>query len=386
MRKRPTICLIFTTLTLTEACKDPYISPYHSPATGYLVVDGYISGNTITRFTLSRTIPLPADSVPPPEDGATVGLEASDNTSYPLAGQGRGLYASNDTLKLNPQLTYRLRIKTTDGEEYLSEPLPYKPTPQIDSINFVQNADNSIWVYANTHDPANNTHYYQWTYDQVYEYHSAENTYLYYDKDTTPPMVVPRPPGDSVFRCWIAGNSTNIILGSSTRLSSDVIYEQPIKLIPPDDIQTSVLFTILVKQYSLTADGYAFLSKMAKNSESLGSIFDAQPTGLKGNIQCLTNPSETVIGWVSAGTVNEQRLWISRYQVRSMYTYSCPIKDMALQLHDSLQFAFAYAYGGWTPEYYLGNGPDQGWLSNYTTCLVCTTRGGVNRAPSYWPY
>lgn len=389
MQKPTTICCILTLLIITlliiTACKDPYVSPYHTPATGYLVVEGYISGNTLTQFTLSRTIPLPGDSLPPVEKGAAIQIQASDNTTYPLTEKASGTYSSNDTLKLNPQLTYRLSIKTANGEAYLSDPVPFKLTPPIDSISFVENGDNSIWVYANTHDPANNTHYYQWTYDQVYEYHSAEETYLYYDMDTTPAVVTYRQPGDSVFRCWLAGNSTTIILGSSTKLARDVIYEQPLKLIPPNDIQTSVLYTMLVRQYALTADGYAFLSKMTKNSESLGTIFDAQPTQLAGNIHSVTIPSEPVIGWVSAGTVEQQRLWISRYQIRSAYSYSCPLKDTVLNFKDSLQELFAYYYGGWTPTSYL-YGPHGPWLNNFTSCLVCTTRGGTNIAPSYWPY
>lgn len=384
MLLRTTIYALLTLPVIAGACKDPYVSPYSSPATGYLVVEGYISGNTTTRFSLTRTIPLPGDSALPAENGATVEVEGSDNSTYPLQGQGNGIYSSSDTLKLNAQILYRLHIKTTNGEEYRSDLVPLKPTPPIDSINFIENDDNSIRIYANTHDPADNTHYYQWTYDQVYEYHSAENTYEYYDRDTTPPGIVDRPPGDSVFRCWTAANSTTIILGSSTKLASDVIYEQPLKLIPPNDIQTSVLYTMLVKQYALTADGYTFLSEMQKNSESLGTIFDAQPTQLTGNIHCLTTPAEQVIGWVSAGTVQQQRLWIARYQIQSAYSFSCPVKDTILIPKDTLQLLSFYYYGGWTPMFAVG--PFGGaWESNYTTCLVCTARGGTNKAPSYWP-
>ena len=85
-------------------CKDPYISPYKAPPTGYLVVEGYISGNTTTQFTLSHTIELPGDSTIPTEDGATVQVEGNDNTVYPLHGQGTGIYSSVDTLSLNQQV------------------------------------------------------------------------------------------------------------------------------------------------------------------------------------------------------------------------------------------------------------------------------------------
>jgi hypothetical protein len=375
---------ILVSLAALWGCKDPYVSPYKSPATGYLVVEGYISGNSTSQFTLSRTIPLPGDSTLPTENGATVQIEASDNSVYPMTGLGNGVYSTVDTLHLNTQLEYRLRIKTGNGEQYLSDLVAYKPTPPIDSINWVENSDHSIRIFANTHEPTNNTRYYQWNFDQTYEYHSAEESYFYWDKDTTPPAVVIRPPGQQVFRCWTSGSSTDILIGNSTKLASDVIYQQPVKLIPPDDIQTSVLYSILVRQYSLTADGYNFLRLMQQNTESLGSIFDAQPSQITGNVHCLTYPAEQVIGYVSAGTVQSQRIFISRAQILSAYAYSCPIPDTVFQ--DASTLPKNYGQGTFSPiGFGVSSSGVMGWVSNYTDCLVCTTRGGTNQAPSYWP-
>ncbi|HEV2478188.1 MAG TPA: DUF4249 domain-containing protein [Puia sp.] len=364
-------------------CKDPYVSPYKAPATGYLVVEGYISGNSTSQFALSRSIPLPGDSALPTENGATVQIEGSDNSVYPLTGEGNGVYTTVDTLQLNTQLEYRLNIQIASGEKYQSDFVPYKPTPSIDSVNWVQNGDNSIQIYVNTHDPADNTHYYQWNFDQTYEYHSAEESDNYWDKDTMPPAIEPRAPQDQVFRCWQSGSSTNIIIDNTTKLSADLVYRQPVKYIPPDDVQSSVLYSILVRQYSLTADGYNFLSLMQQNTESLGSIFDAQPSQITGNIHSLTHPTEQVIGYVSAGTVQSQRIFIYRNQIKSMYSYSCPIADTLFT--DSIQYVKNYGSGVLTPMYFGTLHKEQGWVSNYTFCLVCTTAGGTNHPPSYWP-
>src|ERR1700744_4976237 len=130
------ICLSFCCLLTQWGCRDKYVSPYKSPVTGYLVVEGYISANTPTQFTLSRTIPLPGDSAIPAELGAGVQVEGSDNSTYPLVEQGNGLYSSIDTLRLNAAMQYRLRIHTGNGEDYLSDFVSYKVTPPIDSINW----------------------------------------------------------------------------------------------------------------------------------------------------------------------------------------------------------------------------------------------------------
>ena len=107
---------VILVVTLLGQCKEKYISPYTAPSTGYLVVEGYISGNSPTQFVLSRSIPLPGDSTPPFENNATVQVEGSDNSTYPLIGEGNGVYA--DSVTLNPQLQYRLRIRTSAGAEY----------------------------------------------------------------------------------------------------------------------------------------------------------------------------------------------------------------------------------------------------------------------------
>jgi len=377
--KRSAILYLFLILC---GCKDPYVSPYKAPPTGYLVVEGYISGNSITQFTLSKTIPLPGDSALPTVDGATVQVEGSDNSVYPLTGQGSGVYSSVDTLALNPQLQYRLRIRT-NSDQYLSDFVPFKTTPPIDSINWIQDGTGQVTIYANTHNTSDTAGYYQWDFSQIFEHHAGEDGEYYYDYDTVPKMVLPRTPAMMTYRCWSSANSTSILIANSTKLSADVIYEQPLKSIPPNDIQLSVLYTILVRQYSITADGYNFLSLMQKNTESLGSIFDAQPSQITGNIHSLTNASEKIIGYVSAGTVQQQRIWIARYQVQNAYSNPCPIKDTVFG-NDSATIYKEFYEGPFAP---LDAGPCMStcWLSNYKGCQDCRNDGGVNIKPAIWP-
>jgi Domain of unknown function (DUF4249) len=372
------ICLLIA----VWGCKDKYVSAYKSPPTGYLVVEGYISGNTPTQFTLSRTILLPGDSAIPGELGARVQVEGSDNSTYPLTELGGGVYSSVDTLALTATTQYRLRIHTGNGEDYLSDLVTYKVTPPIDSINWI-NSSSGVSIYANTHDPSNNTRYYQWDYIQTYEYHSAEESYYYYDVATG--TVLPRPDSLESYTCWTTTTSQNILVNSSDKLAQDVIYRQPLTQIPPNSIQISALYSLLVRQYALTEDGYNFLSLMQKNSETLGSVFDDQPSQLTGNIHCLTYAAERVIGYVSAGTVQQQRIYINRNQVPSNYAFFCLAVDSALPTDgQSLMSNFGYnVYTPLNPQYQGGS--ITGWYSNHPSCVMCEALGGVNIKPSFWP-
>ncbi|HXB05723.1 MAG TPA: DUF4249 domain-containing protein, partial [Puia sp.] len=321
--------LPFLLLLLMGQCKQRYDSPYHPPVTGYLVVEGFIAGNAPTQFTLSRVIKLPGDSTIPLEIGAKLQVEGADNSVYPLAETASGVYTAN-SLPLNPTVRYRLRIKTANGETYLSDPTPYKPAPAIDSVNWVQDPS-GVTFYVNTHDPTNATRYYQWDFAETWEYHSAEYSGLKYIPkggsmgfDT----IVERPDSELIDVCYQGDHSSPLLIASTTKLAQDVVYRQQLQFIPAASQKLSVEYSMIVRQHALTDSAYTFLSLMKANTEQLGTIFDAQPSELKGNIHSLTQPDEPVVGYVSAGAVQQQRIFISVTQLNQWgYSFNCERPD-----------------------------------------------------------
>jgi hypothetical protein len=373
---------------LQARCRQKYVSPFVAAPAGYLIVEGYIAGNGPTQYTLSRTLALPGDSSVPAEEGARLQVEGDDNSVYPLIGQGKGVYAA-DTLPLKAATKYRLRINTSNGESYLSDFVPFKPTPAIDSISWTYDPS-GIEIYANTHDAANATRYYQWQYTETWEYSSAEWSFFEYLPDTNPATIVLRDSANQIGRCWHSASSFSLFLGSSEQLVQDLIYQYPLQHIPANSQITSVLYSMLVTQYGLTEDAYKFLSIMEKNSGSLGSIFDAQPSQLKGNIHCVSNPGLQAIGFVSAGTFQQQRLFIASSQVPSTYFYNCAVPDIIIALaQDSLKKYFGYNpdMPSYTPILkHFTMGFQDGWIANRSDCVDCRLQGGTNQKPSFWPY
>jgi hypothetical protein len=195
-------------------------------------------------------------------------------------------------------------------------------------------------------------------------------------------------PADQIYRCWHNEISTNLLLGSSAKLAQDVIFRHPLNLIPSNSQQLGVLYSMLVRQYALTEDGYNYLTLMQKNTESLGSIFDVQPSVLKGNIHSLTNPDEQVIGYISAGTVQQQRIFIYGYQVSPWYySFTCPIRDTMVPLDEaSLQFFFStLSYIPVDMHYNMFTGRQDSWLANQSYCIDCRYQGGTLTMPTFWP-
>ncbi|MEP6845469.1 MAG: DUF4249 domain-containing protein, partial [Panacibacter sp.] len=294
------IFYILTALVITTGCKEVYKPNINSPSTGYLVVEGYInSGGGPSTITLTRTTKLIDSVFVLFEHNAQVSIESDNNQNFPMKEGVNGSYIS-DVLNLDPASKYRVRIYTQNGKEYTSDFAPVKYTPVIDSISW-QRENGGLQTYINTHDAQNNTKYYQWKYAETWEIHSPYYSSLFYTHDPVTSLItgveysnpLTHNPDTTIHKCWQSYVSRNIILGSSEKLNTDRIY-LPLSYIEPASVQLSVLYSIELKQYALSSGAYVFYQQLKKNTEQLGSIFDAQPSELKGNIQCITNPSEIV--------------------------------------------------------------------------------------------
>src|SRR5579871_2791248 len=125
-------------LIAIAGCKQTYLPPAIANPPNYLVVEGFIenNGTDSTNFTLSRTVRLDSNAYTP-EAGATVTLEGSDNSSYPLHETSTGKYG-NFLGPLNTNATWRLHITTTSGKQYASDYVPLVYDPPIDSINWAR--------------------------------------------------------------------------------------------------------------------------------------------------------------------------------------------------------------------------------------------------------
>ena len=359
-------------------CKELYKPDIISSADTYLVVEGVLNaGNGPTNLRLTRTFQLDDSARLRGELNAVVTVEGKDNSIQALSSTGSGFYAS-PALNLAINQEYRVRIVTSNGKEYLSDFVVARQTPPIDSLTWERD-ENGIEIQANTHDPSGNTRYYRWDFDETWEIRS------YYDSEFkyVNGVVVGRTPAESVYTCWKYDISDKILLGSSASLQSDNIFRAPLKFFYNGDEKLAVRYSTLVRQYALDKKGYEFYELMRKNTESLGSIFDAQPSEQRGNFKCISNPGELVIGYLSAVTIEEKRMFISSVEVPHWNFYQdCP-EIIVLNQKDSIKEAYdgsGSIYGAiFTPANTISH-----YKFSRIQCVECPTRGGSLLKPSYW--
>lgn len=392
MIRTRTWLLCAAALSFLTTCKKPFNPVIVQSNVNILVVEGTINtGNDTTFIKLSRTVKIDSNTVKP-ETGATIAVQGDDNSSYPL-----NVYSTAGTyyvtgLNLSTSHKYRLDIHTSDGHEYQSDYVENKVTPPIDSLNYLQVGD-GVQMYVTSHDPNNGTRYYRWDFDETWSYYSAIQGVLKWENGQVEYLTA----DEMYHECYkFAHPSNTVYVGSSAKLAKDVLYKAPLAYVYASSGKLAHVYSILIRQYALTADGYNYWSNLKKNTETLGSIFDAQPSTLAGNIHSVTDPKEVVIGFISASTVTSLRYFIEGRNLNlavpnppSVCTGGggvIPV-DPELTLNTRLHATLDH------PDTLLVNqqtNPMTGAVTGYiyapAICVDCRLAGGTNVKPSYWPY
>jgi Domain of unknown function (DUF4249) len=362
-------------------CKQVYDPPAIKATNNYLVVDGIINtgAGAVTTINLNRTRNL-ADTTKGgiPELNAQVTIVSGAGNSYLLQDTGQiGIYSSQP-LNLDYSQKYRIAVTTADGRKYMSDTVSGKPTPPIDSITWKQPSD--LTFYVNAHDPSNSTRYYRWEYTETWEHDAPLPTPwglkdgLIFAVDSTTQKT----------QCWTMMNSTSVMIDNSVALSQDLISQYPIYVITNGDPKLDIKYSILVRQYAITVDAYNYWLLIQKTSQGLGTLFDLQPTQLVGNIHCLTNPSEPVIGYLSASSVQQQRLFLYNTNLsnwpHNSPGFGCDTTTIPVNPADFRIYTYPDTF--YAPYYFISNGP---LVVASKICLDCTLFGGNTIRPPYWP-
>jgi hypothetical protein len=396
-------CILYFAFTATVvSCKKPYNPPAIALAGSYLVVEGVInSGSDSTIIRLSKTVKLSSATAINPVTGAAVAVQSDQGAAYPLTETTHGNYVS-PSLNLNSSHNYRLSIKTSD-EQYYSDYVPVLNSPPIDSLSF-KIIDTGLTIYSATHDPSNTIKYYRWDFQETWIAHSSVSSGFVSNGDT----VLTRTASQQVFTCWRTDTSSVIVLGSSAKLANDVIVNNPVTSLGYSSPKIANEYSIQVRQYALTPDAYTFWTNLKKNTEQLGSIFDAQPSQINGNIHSANDPSEPVIGYISVGSTASKRVFIAPSQLPAwpppfpngnypadctfmgcLYTYYP--QGSAIPVNQVNEY-INYNRGATNPlipiaPIQVPGGPVLGYTAGTPICVDCTLqKGATNKEPAYWKF
>ena len=268
-----------------------------------------------------------------------------------------------------PGDTYQLKVTRTNGVTYMSDPVVLKKTPPIDSIHYERDRritpsdtvlQDGIKILVGSHDPESATRYYRYEWTETYE------------------IKVPYPEDIAVSVCYNTRTNTSILTATSQSLREDRISQFELKYVTTESYELRNMYSIVVRQYALDEQAFAYWSQLQKLSETLGSLFDPQPYSVTGNMRNPDDKDEIVLGYFDASTISEKRIFVSRADLSEL-TYpdqGCYWNLVTVRSPAVAPIGYCLATQG-----LFGSGEN---IYAPPKCCNCTLYGTLQK-PTFWP-
>jgi len=340
-----------------------------------LVVEGLVT-DQLKSFTinLSKSLPLGKKSEARPLGNCHVRISDDLGNAFELTEKSTGTYVTDSTDfrgVIGRTYTLEIALNRYGNFDYRSAPVTMLPVPPIDSVYYekIQIRDSlevypkgvdACRIYVDTHDPENQCKYYRWDFRETW-------------------VLLLLWPVENA-KCWVSENSASINLKSTAAFTESVVKRQPVQYINNQTDRLSRQYSILVNQYSLSAEEFLFWEKLQNITDQTGGLYDIVPSSIPSNIQGIDNPNEKVLGYFSVSAVQSKRLFIPNEFAGLVNLYpNCPTDTVWNEYYpDDL------------PEVYWTLALDQLAFGNLrrilTTdkgCADCTVRG-TNKKPDFW--
>jgi len=346
------------------------------------VIEGDIIQNDTTRVMVSRSISVNDESKINYVSGALVWVESETGTKYTAkqVSSGETITYLINTVGINPGLKYRLHVNIGQ-RRYVSALLPVLQAPPVGSVGYnVDTVKQSVTFHVSSNDPTGNTRYYRWFFTEDWEFHSQFQAFFEYIPSTD--QVIPIPESKNRYYCWGKGRSSSILVASTTGLTEDRVHEKTLVSMGSGDRRISYLYSMELNQMAISEEAFKYWDNIQKNSDQLGGIFSPQPSEMDGNIICVTNKSEKVIGYISAGIVSKKRIF-ARGEDIGIYKYPNNCEVEFVNMDNPMNFHSLWERGLEVTTY-TGHPPfgESYWASRY--CVDCRLQGTKNK-PAFWP-
>lgn len=304
-----------------------------------LVIDGRVnSADAVQTLSLTRTSVIGRSKNFPPEAGATVALVENGQKSYAYQETQAGIYK---IFNFTPRIgnTYQVNIKLASGEQYASEPQVLPMPVPIDTAYFTFDGERALTLFTKLTIPK----------DSEVPYLRARIAHVYQHTDLYCGGL------DIVRTCYYELNRATdnqlvpTLDGSALERGASIPF--PVAQANVIDSIFGEVSFYTIFQESITLNTLRYWEKVQKLLEQSGSIFDAPPGQIRGNIYKVDEPEKLVLGFFYATSES------------ITYVKTAPIDFLPLQLAPYCGIAGIFPYP--FPE----------------DC--CSCRFGIPR-PDYW--
>ena len=353
-------------IIMLSGCISEYNHKGIEEVSDLLVMEGKITDDE-SVFSIRRSVGLSEKLLGRETvDDAIVYVEKDNGEKLQGVFNGGGTY-SVSTGVLDPKVKYCLYVKINE-EEYRSELLYPIFTSEIDSITvYKKERGEPVHVRINSRDTKDQSRYYLWSYKETWEMTATLFAEYGYLNGSNGFFTLAN--SENIYHCWGRDSSQALLLGTSDKLSENVISQKTIAEIVSNSDKLSVLYYIAVEQNQIRKEAFDYFSNIQRNVSQTGGIFAAVPSEMKGNIKCVTKPNLPVIGYIDVTTTTRNALYIPLNM--SLYEPSINYCIDSIKYDDSDGYSI-YTY---MPRTYA---PQE--------CLDCRMKYRATKdRPDFWP-
>lgn len=320
-----------------------------------------------------------------------------EGTTIGTIGYTAGYYV--DLTEASPDRKYRLCVIVPqyDSErladyvhEYQSDFLTPLPAPVIDGITYIESEDKTKVDVCLSFTSTEGNKYFKWDYIEDWEYHAPMQCKVEY---IPPAPSLVRDPDDNgqivnkevdTYWCWTHKESSENELVSVMELTADKVVEHKFLTIGYTDLRIQSLYRMTVQLDAISADGYAYWKNLQEISDYHGSLDTPNPSQIAGNVHCVSDPTEFVIGYINASIVATAHEYYdgaaSRiYEDKNEYTIEEGVQEVDwYKMYQKGLLPVEYKESFMTDE-------PSGWTWASKRCTDCRASGGTKNKPADWP-
>jgi hypothetical protein len=402
----------FLLLMIVGSCIDPYypvIKNYNS----ILVVEGLITNENCSYIIRLQRTTKEEDATPEKVTDTNVYIIDEEGITTDLKNCYDGYYKTDSTSFTGVVgQKYTLLIHTSDGKDYKSEECTLLPVAGIDKLYYEKGEETfgntgesytGLKILLNSADATGMNQYFRWTFDEVWKFNIPyPQQYTFAHLHDTTYYFESLPVIENI--CWKKNQSTDILTNSIISGVENNINKQQIQFIAP--ITTDRItrqYSILVKQYSISAKEFDFWENLKKTGESGGDIFATQPYLVISNIHNVNNKNEEVLGYFEVSSVSQKRIFITEKELYSMdlpnYKSDCEFIEKGPDDFPGSQMSYTDIYHMYTDKGYTFVWPEvkdgtvvagtvyernlRKLVFTKPACAICESTGFAEK-PDFW--
>ena len=362
------------------SCIKPFI-PNIEKYDELLVVDGNINdGPGPYTITLSKSSKVKEKSIFTPYTNCIVELEDNFGNKVMLTEKKPGVYKT-DSLAMQgiPGRSYKLRIATSEGEWYESNPEVLLPGLKIQSVyGEVEHKNDPRYFYGrdgyqfyvDTETAPTTNNYIFWRMESTYKFRADYQISSYYDNGLHP--VIDK---DTFRTCYSILNIPQLYLLNTNELQQNVIKRFPLHFEDNYSKALKIRYSLKVSQFTISRDAFNYWNTIKKITDAGGELYTQQPFQMTNNLRNVTYPGKPVLGYFMAAGLSEKRIFITPVPF-DFRIGKCVVEDAQ---HNPI-FAFRDTPNLW-PVFFTGTFAVPLYID--PECLDCRTKG-VLVAPAYW--